>query len=230
MAVAIVGTPTRIANGGTYAAEAGSNRLVAFLTYAEGTNASSVTLTGVSYDSGGTPVAATLGVFDRTVGSSYVSQSVYYVKEAQIVGGTPAITATWSGTPSGVGGGIICVTLSGVDQTSPIDSVGNDHGNGITTLTATCATTSANGLMLAGSVFSGHLVTDMAWSTVAEILDASDTTSRYGLASAAATGSSMSTTPTFTSTSATVVVAAFKAAGGASVAPLMHYIRARDRE
>jgi hypothetical protein len=145
-----------------------------------------------------------------------MGSAMYYINESQIVGGTPAITFTVTGTLAN-SPGILCFTLSGVDQTTPVDSFDTYAANSVTSYPISCATTNANGWVVAGGGNASNSTAVTTWSPLSEHLDTGDGTTRYFLASGAGTGSAVSPTPTSTTASVAIVIAAFAPSGGPSV-------------
>lgn len=124
-AVAIVNTPSTINDAANYTAETGSNRVVAICI--RGEVAAGTTTLDVSDISFG---AKTLGGAQIVLGAKLSNTAdwtrefvgIYYVKEANIPAGANAITVTWNQAVAGTTAEITAYTLSGVNQTTAVDT------------------------------------------------------------------------------------------------------------
>lgn len=141
MTIAIEGTPTVIADGGSYTAETtGSDRLVVFVIH--GVKSINIAI--------GTPSMGAQSCADA-IRSTYVGHAVsaiVYIKDADIPTGSQTISGNFDSTPDG--SQITCFTLSGVDQTTPVfDSAEASNGSG-NTETISALTNESGGICIAG--------------------------------------------------------------------------------
>lgn len=139
MSISIVGTPSSIANGASYTAGAGSNRVVVDLCWNRRTGA--VTLTNVLWNSV-TRTPTTTGA--DTAGDDRSGTGISVFLESEI-GGASNATMTWGGTPTSQGQ--LPVTVQDVDQGTTIRNSVSGNG-GSTAVTLTTSATSGD-LMLA---------------------------------------------------------------------------------
>jgi hypothetical protein len=230
MAIAVEGTPSYgVTEAGTYTAETtGSDRLLVICVTAE--DGSTPDITGLTF--GG--VTCTQVVTKRAggAGGPYPGASIYYLKQADIPGGAQAAAATFDSDPMTTGPYFDFFTLSGVDQTTPVDdfasaSLDNSSGANYAGLLALDATT-ADGLAFALSALASNLATHSAWGTGWNEVQDGALGGNYarGVATMATTGATTTPDPTFSSnqTFAAGVSAAFKpASSGASNAPRVAY-------
>lgn len=123
MAAQVLGTPSNIDGGSTYAAEAGSNRIVV-ICLAREPAATGVTPT-VSTLSYGTPSLANGQIVQAVTAvqtaNNRIRATVWYVLEANIPVGAQTVAATWSTAMNGADK-FTLYTLGGVDQADPIDN------------------------------------------------------------------------------------------------------------
>lgn len=145
MAVAIAGTPAIVDGGGSYTAETGSNRLVVWTFGAVKSNENPPALTGVTFGA----VAMTLGVTVISADQTYALASFWYIKEADIPGGSNAFTPSWSVTPNDTLYQGYAWTLTGVDQTTPVVDTDGAFGTASSSLTGSGLTVTADGIALA---------------------------------------------------------------------------------
>lgn len=139
MAISIVGTPASIANGASYTAGAGSNRVVVDLCWNRRTGA--VTLTNVLWNSV-TRTPATTGADTASDDRSGTGISVFLESE---IGAVSNATMTWGGTPSSQGQ--LPVTVQDVNQGAAIRN--SVSGNGGTTAVSLTTSPTVGDLMLA---------------------------------------------------------------------------------
>jgi hypothetical protein len=119
--MSIAGAPTSINNGGSYAAEAGSDRIVVIAPHIGNTGAAA-TITGVTWGSLSLGAGITQAIQYGEVGSEWGLSGIFYVKEADIPVGSEAISITVS---AGTVDEISLSTLTGRDQTTPVRETGS---------------------------------------------------------------------------------------------------------
>jgi hypothetical protein len=112
---------TLVAGGGTYAAAAGSDRIVVIALAREGAGATPTVATlswGASTLANGRIVeAASVSKFAASPrGTAYI----WYVKEADIESGAQTLQASWANAMNGTNDFFTCYTLTGRDQASPV--------------------------------------------------------------------------------------------------------------
>jgi hypothetical protein len=233
MAVAIEGTPSYGNNSAaTYTAETtGTNRLLVILVSCED-GSSGPEVTALSLGSASIANGQLVKVVESTnTGGSgaYNTASIYYIKEANIPAGANAPSITYDVGAITTGPYFDYFTLSGVDQTTPVDDTASDVRNNSsgTTFTTGCVletnTTGGWAVALATTGGAGAAAfTAGTWDDFSEVADAVlGTLYLRGVATATLTGASVTTNPTFTSAPyANIVAAAFKPSSSSTVAPL----------
>lgn len=143
MAVSIVGTPQSIVAGGTYTAEAGTNRLVVIAGMGESAF-SSRPLVGLTLN-----VAMTEAAYSGN--SAAPKGGVYFIKEADIAVGAMTLVEDWGGQTHETFRGV-AYTLADVDQTTPLAaSVGNNDGSGSLDALDLALTSVTDGAMIAAA-------------------------------------------------------------------------------
>jgi hypothetical protein len=233
MASAIEGTPSYGNAAATaYTAETtGTNRLLVILVSCED-GSSGPEVTALSFPSGGASLAN--GQIVKVVESTnaggagpYNTASIYYIKDANIPVGANAPTITYDVGAITSGPFFDYFTLSGVDQTTPVDDTAEDVVNNVassTTFTTGCVleTNTTGGWAVALATNSHASGAHTAWDDFSEVADAA-LSGAYtrGVATASLTGASVTTNPSFTgATYANLVAAAFKPSSSSTVAPL----------
>jgi hypothetical protein len=218
MAIAIEGTQSHgNTEASTYTAETtGADRLLLIAFSVE--DGSTPDVTGVTF--GG--VAATQAVTQRSggTGGPYPGASLYYIKQANIPSGAQSCAITFDSDPMSTGPFISFYTLSGVDQTTPVDDTAFASLDNVsaTSLAITLETNTSGGMAFAvfGLNLSGAptITNSDGWT---EDLDVSRTNYGEWLGHKALTGASETLTLSFnTSSFASLVGAAFKPAGGST--------------
>jgi hypothetical protein len=155
MAVAIEGTPTKVADGENYTAEtSGSNRLVVLVAHARNSNDPG-SITGITMGSTGATLATNQGNQNQT------ASAVGYIKDADIPSGANAITVSVNNTLDSAQ--IHCFTLSGADQTTPEKDSGGGNSSGNSADVTHSSTTSTNGGMFVGGA-QFDAFTNRTWS------------------------------------------------------------------
>jgi hypothetical protein len=123
-AVAIVGSPTLVAGGGTVTAGAGSSRILACAVaekVASGTTTLAISTLAIGTSTIANGKILTAATLANTANFTRGIAAVYYIKEANIQSGAQTISATWNQAVAGTDL-FTCYTLSGVNQTTPIDT------------------------------------------------------------------------------------------------------------
>ena len=155
--VALVGTPKAVVGGGTVAADAGSNRVVviALGRRNSGTSTATPTVTALTWGSLSLNAGITLASRQSSTGNGRCSTNIWYVKEADIPAGAQTLSASWSVSPMAGSGDLFTVyTLSGVNQTTPIDTTVNvNNGNGADPWTMSGAVAGGSAQITSGCVF-----------------------------------------------------------------------------
>jgi hypothetical protein len=227
MAIAVEGTPSYgNAAAATYTAETtGTDRLLVILVSCED-GSSGPEVTALSLGSASIANGQLVKVIEsaNTGGAgAYNTASIYYIKEANIPAGANAPTITYDVGAITAGPFFDYFTLSGVDQTTPVDDTAADVVNNVAS-----STTFATGCVLETNTTGGWAVAlasnshasgaHTAWDDFSEVADAAlGGAYTRGVATASLTGASVTTNPTFTGTTyANIVAAAFKPSGGAS--------------
>jgi hypothetical protein len=131
----VLGTPTSVNNGGSYTAEAGSNRAVVFGVHV-GATGLAATITGLTF--GGVSCVEALQYCE--LGSEWGMEGCYYLLEASIPSGSQTLTATVS---AGTVDEISCLTLDDVSQVSPVRETGSTEAIATNALTANFSSTVA---------------------------------------------------------------------------------------
>lgn len=145
MAVAIAGTPAAVNDGGSYTAEAGSNRLVVWTFGAMKSTENPPVISGVTF--GG--VAMSLAVTSISAAQAFALTSVWYLKDADIPSGSQALVISWSVEPNDTTYLGRCYTLTGVDQTSPLVDTDGAVGSSVASLQGGGLTVEAAGVVIA---------------------------------------------------------------------------------
>lgn len=230
MAIAIEGTPSYgNTTASTYTAETtGSDRLLLVCVSCE--DSGTPDITGVTF--GG--VTCTQAVTVRSGGATgpYQNASIYYLKQADIPSGAQSAAATFDSDPITTGPIFDFITLSGVDQTTPVDdfaSQSRDNSAGTTFATGCVLDTNTNGGLAVALLAHGgsSAIAVSGFSPFTERADAAFGTAYWRwLGTYATDGSSVTWNPTFTSVSFVAgAAAAFKPASGATVAPKAAFYR-----
>jgi hypothetical protein len=233
MAVAVEGTPSyAVSEAGTYTAETtGTNRLLVICITGEDSGTPDIN-TDVTF--GG--VVCTPVVEKRAGGATgpYQTTAIYYLKQADIPAGAQAIAVDYDSGALTDGPFFDCFTLSGVDQTTPVDDFASSSLDNVpgTTLGGQLAldTNTVDGLAFALIAITTSASTFSNWGTGwSELQDtALGGSYRRGLATAVTSGATTTPDPTFSSSQsfAAGVSAAFKpATASASIAPLVAHYR-----
>jgi hypothetical protein len=131
----VLGTPTSVNNGGSYTAEAGSNRAVVFGVHV-GNNLAAATITSLTF--GG--VSCVEAIQYCELGSEWGMEGCYYILEANIPSGSQVLTAVVS---AGTIDEISCFTLDDVSQVSPVRETGSTEATALGGLTANFSSTVA---------------------------------------------------------------------------------------
>jgi hypothetical protein len=173
MAVAVVGTPTVIDAGGTYTAEAGSNRLMVFALANRTSDTSiSITPTITAFTAGATSLAngQLISAVETANGSGANQRAgLWYVREADIAGGALTITPTWS-HPMQSTTKIACYTLSGVHQLFPIGTTVT-KAQSSTTAWQQDITAAANSAHLSAAVWGAGGISATSGAGYTEVMD-----------------------------------------------------------
>jgi hypothetical protein len=182
--VAIEGTPTTITAVGadSYVEEAGTNRLVVALVVYEGGTGSRPVESGTWGGVAGTAVVS--GTTAQTTATTRTGVGILYWDEADIADAgrtTDVIDITFTGgDPSNGNSRCFMLTLSGVDQTTPVDATDDNAANDSTGI-ALALTTASGGLVLAVAAHESPTIS-ITWSTSGsggtEILDSNLTNYR----------------------------------------------------
>jgi hypothetical protein len=127
MAVAIEGTPDATSpSGATYTVESGADRVCVWGVGSRVGSASQILQSG-TFD-----VSMNIRESGRASVANDLSVSLLDVLEAAIPGGSNTLTATYDNTPDGTAG--VALTLSGVNQASPITDSSSAGGFGVFTV------------------------------------------------------------------------------------------------
>jgi hypothetical protein len=168
MTAALVGTPVAIDSGGTYTAESGSNRIVAFVVMAEDSTTAR-TLNSLSFGGDSATVVA------NQASGTRMTVAIAYVLEANIPSGAQTVTATFNTAPNETAR-IHCYTFSGCAQSSPVTSSVGQTG-AVASFTQTLDPTIVNGFLVAGAIAAVNS-TGYTWTNAAEVFDEALTNSR----------------------------------------------------
>jgi hypothetical protein len=215
---------TLVNDGGSYEAAEGTNRLIVIAISRESTTGTR-TLTamslGASSIANGRIVPAVISA--KTAASPRGTANIYYILETNIESGAQAISVTWSGAMEG-SNQIGCYTLTGRDQTSPIDSTTSLVLDVLTdpwTLALSVGTSGADLVMAAWNSSNSLFAPPASWAWV-EDHDLADTgyVPWYGHLDNASSGSTDCTLDLPTARQGSVAVAAFAATTATTVSRL----------
>jgi hypothetical protein len=235
MAIAIEGTPSYgVSEAGTYTAETtGTNRLLVICITGEDSSTPDIN-TSVTF--GG--VACTSVVEKRSggTGGPYQTASIFYLKQADIPSGAQAIAVDFDSGALTSGPFFDCFTLSGVDQTTPVDdfvSTSLDNVAGTSFSGGVTLDTNTNGGLSFAVVTTGGNATTYGTSGSWGLWDEKvDSVLNSGYSRAVATiannGTSVTADPSWSTSQnfAAMVAAAFKpASAGTSIAPIVAHYR-----
>jgi hypothetical protein len=112
---------TLVTGGGTYAAAAGSDRIVVIALAREGAGATPTVATlswGASTLANGRIVEVVSA--SKSAGAPRGTAYIWYVKEADIESGAQTLEVSWAQAMNGTGNFFTCYTLTGRDQASPV--------------------------------------------------------------------------------------------------------------
>jgi hypothetical protein len=115
---------TLVTGGGTYAAAAGSDRIVVIALAREGAGATPTVATlswGASTLANGRIVEVVSA--SKSAGAPRGTAYIWYVKEADIEAGAQTLQASWGAAMNGTADLFTCYTLTGRDQASPVYAV-----------------------------------------------------------------------------------------------------------
>ena len=185
---------TQITGGGTYTAGAGSNRLVviALARRMAGTTTTTPNVTALTWGSRSIGAGITEAVHQASTSNGRCNAYVWYVKEADIPAGAQTLAATWNVTMGGSGDLFTVYTLSGVNQTTPVNTtVMVDNGNGADPWTMAPTVASGSVQVTSGCIFAQSVASGAPPGFV-EYRDVGDSTYRvFSDAAVTATGATL---------------------------------------
>lgn len=159
--IAVEGTPNSdIDSGDTYTPESGSDRLVVWAFGPRLNGTGSDTVTGGTYNS--TALTIDANTF-RTVGSNAYTSTILHAKDADLPGASSTISATISGGSLADDDGA-ALTLSGVDQTTPVGDTVTNSAGGITSLSLNGLSVSAGGVVVCVAASNRDLTTPAGYT------------------------------------------------------------------
>jgi hypothetical protein len=139
-----IGSPTELANGGSYTAGVGSDRIVLVVITAKGGNPpaapTGMTLNGVS-------LTSIVYDVDNGGNTGKIHSGQFYLKESDIPSGSNTLAWTWGSTPGNFDRAIV-FTLTGVNQTTSIGSTSSANEDSSTTIGSGSLTVSVDDLVL----------------------------------------------------------------------------------
>lgn len=174
--VSIVGTRTNIDSAGSCTAGAGSNRVVVLTVGAEPTATSSdLVVSALTYGTNSIANAQVVEAVTSVRGGSVerVRSAIYYIKEANILSGAQTVTVTFNQAITGTAK-ITCYTLSGVDQTTPVENTQSAGSIASSDPWTSSVTLANNSFAVLNAVANSNTVTatpDGAWTEDRDVDD-----------------------------------------------------------
>jgi len=204
--------------GGTYAINAGTNRLLVAMVMGEDGSDNNIAPTEVTY--GGQPMTKVTQSGVYVAGGTDTYTSMWILKEEKIVNASgDMVVATWNFIPSG-NGQVDCILFDNVDQNNPISAFANGTAlGGYSIITSSAVLANAGDLVITHVANANFAIGTITWANgFEECSTATRPPSGFGASVAAyKAGTGANETPSYTSNSSqlrrAIVVGVVKKAG-----------------